>query len=54
MHRGEPRMRSQLPDDFCPINDPLPEGWWAPVTILPVGYFDKGQMELFKECGGGV
>ncbi len=26
--------------NWCPISDPLPEGWYAPVTILPVDYFN--------------
>jgi len=45
-----------LPDDFCPLTSELPEGWSAPVTILPEGYFEhfaRGgkpiQMEIFEE-----
>lgn len=26
-----------LPDDWCPLSDPIPEGWGVPVTILPAG-----------------
>ncbi len=39
-----------MPNDWCPINDPLPEGWYAPVTILPAGYFN-GQLELEAKDG---
>ena len=35
-----------LPADWCPISDPLPEGWTAPVTVLPVDCFKNVQLEL--------
>lgn len=34
-------MMNTLPSDWCPVSDPLPQGWFAPVTILPEDYFKE-------------
>ncbi len=35
--------------NWCPISDPLPDGWQAPVTILPVDYFNVQLLLNFKK-----
>lgn len=33
---------------FCPISDPLPSGWYSPVTVLPYGFYEEDQLNLFE------
>lgn len=36
---------------FCPVSDPLPSGWYAPVTVLPCGFYgfyEEDQLNLFE------
>ena len=35
-----------LYNDWCPVFDPLPEGWVAPVTIIPKGYWERLTMDI--------